>query len=235
MVMDVASYIKSMLKTDSVCIDNFVFRLHYRVTVAILLASSIIGRQGPFCLENLKSEYPPCDCQGWPSSTSGTPSTARRAPAWRARCWTTTAGYTQPSTSDRSTRSTPGSHYTNLTFPISMAFTIAITGGLWQLYIVMRHYWGRCPAVIKDNCSPLSDQNSPSQGYVGCLLDPELVQEKLLYSGGAGLYYNTVAQSAPQLTDRTLWDNWGGQHSQPLFTVYLICARGYNMGGWGVL
>ena len=48
MVMDVASYIKSMLKTDSVCIDNFVFRLHYRVTVAILLASSIIGRQGPF-------------------------------------------------------------------------------------------------------------------------------------------------------------------------------------------
>ena len=58
MVMDVASYIKSMLKTDSVCIDNFVFRLHYRVTVAILLASSIIGRQGPFCLEILKSEYP---------------------------------------------------------------------------------------------------------------------------------------------------------------------------------
>ena len=48
MVMDVASYIKSMLKTDSVCIDNFVFRLHYRVTVAILLASSIIGRQGRF-------------------------------------------------------------------------------------------------------------------------------------------------------------------------------------------
>ena len=45
MVMDVASYIKSMLKTDSVCIDNFVFRLHYRVTVAILLASSIIGMQ----------------------------------------------------------------------------------------------------------------------------------------------------------------------------------------------
>ena len=41
--MDIASYIKSMLKTDSLSIDNFVFRLHYRVTVAILLASSIIG------------------------------------------------------------------------------------------------------------------------------------------------------------------------------------------------
>ena len=44
MVLDVASYIKSMVKTDTICIDNFVFRLHYRVTVAILLAASIIGR-----------------------------------------------------------------------------------------------------------------------------------------------------------------------------------------------
>ena len=44
MVMDIAGYVKSMLKTDTVSIDNFVFRLHYRVTVAILLASSIIGR-----------------------------------------------------------------------------------------------------------------------------------------------------------------------------------------------
>ena len=46
MVMDIASYVKSMLKTDSVSIDNLVFRLHYRVTVAILPASSFIGRTG---------------------------------------------------------------------------------------------------------------------------------------------------------------------------------------------
>ena len=56
MVMDIASYIKSMLKTDSLSIDNFVFRLHYRVTVAILLASSIIGFSkqyfGELCISN---------------------------------------------------------------------------------------------------------------------------------------------------------------------------------------
>ena len=42
-MMDVASYIKSMLKTDAISIDNLVFRLHYRVTVALLLAASFIG------------------------------------------------------------------------------------------------------------------------------------------------------------------------------------------------
>ena len=41
--MDIASYIKSMVKTDAITIDNFVFRLHYRITVGLLLAASIIG------------------------------------------------------------------------------------------------------------------------------------------------------------------------------------------------
>ena len=44
MVMDIASYVKSMVKTDSVNIDNFVFRLHYRVTVAILISASLVGK-----------------------------------------------------------------------------------------------------------------------------------------------------------------------------------------------
>ena len=43
MVLDIASYVKSMVKTDPINIDNIVFRLHYRVTVAILLAASIVG------------------------------------------------------------------------------------------------------------------------------------------------------------------------------------------------
>ena len=45
MVLDIASYVKSMVKTDPISIDNFVFRLHYRVTVAILLAASIVGEK----------------------------------------------------------------------------------------------------------------------------------------------------------------------------------------------
>ena len=44
MVMDIASYVKSMVKTDAVNIDNFVFRLHYRVTVAILISASLVGK-----------------------------------------------------------------------------------------------------------------------------------------------------------------------------------------------
>ena len=42
-VLDIASYIKSIVKTDPINIDNIVFRLHYRVTVAILIAASIVG------------------------------------------------------------------------------------------------------------------------------------------------------------------------------------------------
>ena len=42
-VLDIASYIKSIVKTDVINIDNIVFRLHYRVTVAILIAASIVG------------------------------------------------------------------------------------------------------------------------------------------------------------------------------------------------
>ena len=63
MVMDIAGYVKSMLKTDTVSIDNFVFRLHYRVTVAILLASSIIGRT------ELPEACLKCEGQVWLNST----------------------------------------------------------------------------------------------------------------------------------------------------------------------
>ena len=40
------------------------------------------------------------------------------------------------------------------------------------------------------------------QGYVGCLVDPVLVQEKLLYVGVRNVYYDN-SNLAPELTDRT--------------------------------
>ena len=42
-MMDVASYFKSMAKTSAITIDNFVFWLHYRITVGLLLAASNIS------------------------------------------------------------------------------------------------------------------------------------------------------------------------------------------------
>ena len=42
-MMDAASYFKSMVKTSAITIDNFVFWLHYRITVGLLLAASNIS------------------------------------------------------------------------------------------------------------------------------------------------------------------------------------------------
>ncbi|XP_060848469.1 innexin inx2-like [Rhopalosiphum padi] len=41
-MIDIFGPIKTLLKFDNVCIDNIVFRLHYRATVLILLACSIL-------------------------------------------------------------------------------------------------------------------------------------------------------------------------------------------------
>ncbi|KAE9521626.1 hypothetical protein AGLY_017994 [Aphis glycines] len=41
-MFDIFGSLKALLKIDNVCIDNFVFRLHYRITVSILLGFSII-------------------------------------------------------------------------------------------------------------------------------------------------------------------------------------------------
>jgi len=110
MVMDIASYVKSMVKTDAVNIDNFVFRLHYRVTVAILISASLVG---------VAKQYfgDPINCQ----TSSGVESRVLDD-----YCWI------------------------HSTFHIRSEF----------------------------------------QGYVGCLVDPELIQDKHVYSGGRNLYYS---------------------------------------------
>ena len=43
MALDLLRSAKGILKTDELTIDNVVFKLHYRVTVAILIGSSLIG------------------------------------------------------------------------------------------------------------------------------------------------------------------------------------------------
>ena len=43
MALDLLKSAKAILKTDELTIDNAVFKLHYRVTVAILIGSSLIG------------------------------------------------------------------------------------------------------------------------------------------------------------------------------------------------
>ena len=43
MALDLLRSAQVILKTDDLTIDNVVFKLHYRVTVAILVGSSLIG------------------------------------------------------------------------------------------------------------------------------------------------------------------------------------------------
>ena len=43
MALDLLRSAKGILKTDELTIDNVVFKLHYRDTVAILIGSSLIG------------------------------------------------------------------------------------------------------------------------------------------------------------------------------------------------
>ena len=43
MALELLRSAKTILKIDDLTIDNIVFKLHYRVTVAILIGSSLIG------------------------------------------------------------------------------------------------------------------------------------------------------------------------------------------------
>ena len=43
MALDLLSSAKTYLKSDELTIDNVVFKLHYRLTVALLIGSSLIG------------------------------------------------------------------------------------------------------------------------------------------------------------------------------------------------
>lgn len=40
-MLDIFNSIRSFLKLDQVCIDNYIFKLHYKVTVLILVVSSL--------------------------------------------------------------------------------------------------------------------------------------------------------------------------------------------------
>ena len=61
--------------------------------------------------------------------------------------------------------------------------------------------------VIRANLSPLSapsHQISLCQGFVGCLLDPVLVRDKLIHSGAEVLYYEGLPPApGPQGTGRS--------------------------------
>ena len=43
MALDLLNSAKTYLKSDELTIDNVVFKLHYRLTVALLIGSSMIG------------------------------------------------------------------------------------------------------------------------------------------------------------------------------------------------
>ena len=43
MALDLLNSAKTYLKSDELTIDNVVFKLHYRLTVALLIGSSLIG------------------------------------------------------------------------------------------------------------------------------------------------------------------------------------------------
>ena len=43
MALDLVKGLKTFLKINDLTIDNIVFKLHYRVTVAILVGSSLVG------------------------------------------------------------------------------------------------------------------------------------------------------------------------------------------------
>ena len=41
-MLDVFGQVKSLIKLEEICIDNNVFRLHYKLTVAILVVASLL-------------------------------------------------------------------------------------------------------------------------------------------------------------------------------------------------
>ena len=99
MALDLLRSAKSILKIDDLTIDNIVFKLHYRVTVAILIGSSLVGVAKQVTLTpSVTLEIFPC------FSISVTPSTVRPALVCPAQCWTITVGYIQPFTSDLSSK-----------------------------------------------------------------------------------------------------------------------------------
>ena len=99
MALDLLRSAKSILKIDDLTIDNIVFKLHYRVTVAILIGSSLVGVAKQVTLTpSVTLEIFPC------FSISVIPSTVRPAQGCPAQSWTTTAGFTPPFTSDLSSK-----------------------------------------------------------------------------------------------------------------------------------
>ena len=65
MALDLLKSAQKILKTDELTIDNGVFKLHYRATVAILVGSSLIGVAKQFFGDpiNCQVECQVSDCQ----------------------------------------------------------------------------------------------------------------------------------------------------------------------------
>ncbi|GAB6024363.1 hypothetical protein CHUAL_009531 [Chamberlinius hualienensis] len=56
--MDVLASLRSLLKSDSVCIDNNIFRLHYKVSVIFLIACSILVTSRQYIGEPISCNQP---------------------------------------------------------------------------------------------------------------------------------------------------------------------------------
>jgi len=79
-MLDIFGSIKPLLKLDSVCIDNFVFRVHYKATVVILVAFSLLVTSRQYigdpidCIVDASVGGDIMDTYCWIHSTSTIPS-----------------------------------------------------------------------------------------------------------------------------------------------------------------
>ena len=89
MALDLLRSAQAILKTDDLTIDNVVFKLHYRVTVAILIGSSLIGVAKQYFGDPIN-----CQVQHTLKRVVSTFHHFRPPQMCLARCWMITAGST---------------------------------------------------------------------------------------------------------------------------------------------
>lgn len=58
-MIDVFGCVKALVKLESICIDNNVFRLHYKVTVIILISFSILVNSRQYFGDPIDCTSPP--------------------------------------------------------------------------------------------------------------------------------------------------------------------------------
>ena len=62
MALDVFSSVRYLLKPEEICIDNWIFKLHYRVTVMLFLGSSAIGVSKQYFGDPINCQVKSYDC-----------------------------------------------------------------------------------------------------------------------------------------------------------------------------